>query len=271
MIEILINNKKYNGIEKWSEMSCSMAAELYKIPIPEKLKEYYTLSVENKPTEDCLISITDEQMVKEFPSYYGQVIKILYNVPDKVINKVKHQDRTWLFDTYCRTFILGLHWSPNMDKIGLKELKCGDETLIIPQSKFVLGQEVPAPDEDAETFAEAADLMLNLERFQGGRYEVATNLISIFCRPKGEVYNESRCLKRAELLKDVKMDVVWEVFFCLTEFITLRNLHDLQSLIKQAESKKKWLRRLLDYLKWDGTVRFWIWQKNIKAWNTLKG
>ena len=46
MITIKINNKFYKGIEKWSEMTCSMAAELYKIPMPEKLKEYYQLIIE---------------------------------------------------------------------------------------------------------------------------------------------------------------------------------------------------------------------------------
>lgn len=269
MVTIKID-KTYKGCENWSEMSCQTASELYAVPLPEKLRQYYQDVIDGKDEQEILLSITKEELIKEFPTYYGKIISILFDVPDNVMSKVKYADRTWFFDMYCRSFILGLHWLPNLEHTDIKEIECEGELLLIPQPKDVLGAKVPAADETAQSFAEAADLMLVAERFAGGKFELAPHLVSIFCRPKGEIYNENISLERAKKLQNIKMDVVWEVFFCLTEFLPLQNTRDLLSLLNQATSKKKWHQRLRDYLHSAGMVQYLKFLRNTKALNMSK-
>ncbi len=272
MVELLINKKKYKGIEKWSEMDSSFASKLYSISIPEKLKQYYKVTIDDddEKTNKFLLTINEEDLIKIFPTYYGEVIQFMFSIPSEVMEKIKPNDRTWVFDTFCRTFILGVHFVPNMVKSDFEYIQCGDEKLYPPESKYVLGQEVPMYEESAMSFAESADLQLNSDKFTGGMFEVAPNLISILCRPKGEKYNEKKSLERAEKLKDVKMDVVWDVFFCLVEYLAMQNLQDLQSFLKQAELKRNWRQRLRDYLRWDGTVQYWTYLKTTRALNMSK-
>lgn len=258
MVSITINKKTYKGCENWGEMPCSLASAIFTIPMPETLKEYYKVSISGDEAliDKYLLNISDTDQFKTFPEYYGKIIQVMYGMSDKEVDKIPVLQRCFIYEKYCMVFVLGLHWSPNMEHIDITEIECDGETLIIPKERIVLGVSVPCPDENTETFAEAADLALNYDRFKGGKYEVAPNLISIFCRPKGEVYNSVKSLERAEKLKDVKMDVVWEVFFCLNEFLIMREVRDLTFLINQAESKKKWQHRLRAFLRLGGTEQY---------------
>jgi len=94
-------------------------------------------------------------------------------------------------------------------------------------------------------FAEAADLRIFSKEMEGGLFGKTANIISILCRPEVtkkikdlteeekeydhvkaaikeatgksvtfiEIYDEQTCLDRAEEFENLKMDVVWEVFF----------------------------------------------------------
>lgn len=260
---MVIQNKEYKGITDWSDMPCSMAASLYKIPMPEILKEYYESAIKGNNTDDIVLKLTPEQEYKELPTYFGKVIQIMYGLSDKVLNKIKPQDRTWLYETTCRDFILGLHWNPSYELRGIEYLECDGEKLYLPKFKEVLGKKVPFAYEEAQSFAEAADLQSACKQFEAGLYDVAPTLIAICCRPKDEVYDEDKALSRVSKLGAVDMATVWEVFFCLIEYLSLQKAHDLIYLLKQAKSKQRWQQKYLGWLNKGGWVRLLTYLKNM--------
>lgn len=269
MVTVLINRKKYKGISEWSEMPCSMASKLFAVPMPEKLKDFYKVLLDGDEAkiEKHIETITNEDLIKTFPEYYGQIIEIWLGAN---VDKVKPTDRISIFDEHCMSFILGLHWTPNIEVKQREYIECDGEKLYLPRSKDILGIEVPLCDETAETFAEVADLQINCEKFKGGQYEIAPNIISILCRPKGEPYDEDTCLLRAKKLGDVKMDIVWEVFFCLIGYLAMQRVQDLLYSVKEAQSNRKPLQKVRDWLNSVGTAISLICRKNMEALTTLK-
>ena len=274
MVEIQVNRKKYKGISSWEEMPCSLAAKLYAVPMPEKLKACYQVTLDKesgKKTEEdvnkVLETVTLEDTIKIWAEYYGEIISIWF---DCDVSKLNSDRRTQIFNEYCLNLILGLHWTPTQTWKSREYIELGEEKLYFPASKHVLGQTVPLAYETAITFAESADLQLNIDKFKGGQYEIAPNLISILCRPKGEEYDEDTSLHRAEKLKDVKMDVAWQVFFCSMMYLFSQEIQDQLYLQKEARSNLKPLQKVQDYLNRVGMARYLTFQKNLEALSTLK-
>lgn len=271
MVEIQVNRKKYKGVSSWEEMPCSLAAKLYSVPMPEKLKACYQVSLDKesgKKTEEdvnkLLETVTVEDTIKIWPEYYGEIISIWF---DCDVSKLNSDCRTQIFNEYCLNLMLGLHWTPNQTWESKEFIELGEEKLYFPASKQVLGQIVPMAHETAITFAESADLQLNVEKFKGGQYEITPNLVSILCRPKGEEYDEDISLYRAEKLKDIKMDVAWQVFFCSMMYLFSQEIQDLQYLQEEALSNRKPLQKVRDYLKAAGMELSLTFQKNLEALN----
>jgi hypothetical protein len=269
MVEIQVNRKKYKGVSSWEEMPCSLAAKLYAVPMPEKLKACYQVSLDKesgKKTEEdvnkLLETVTVEDTIKIWAEYYGEIISIWF---DCDVSKLNSDRRTHIFNQHCLNLILGLHWTPTQTWIDKEFIELGEEKLYFPASKNVLGQNVPMAYETAITFAESADLQLNIDKFKGGQYEIAPNLVSILCRPKGEEYDEDMSLHRAEKLKDVKMDVAWQVFFCANLFLFSQEVQDQLYSQEEVRSNRKRLLKVRDWLKAAGTARYLTFQKNLEA------
>jgi len=223
MITITID-KQYKIPENWDEVTLSKAIEIYKIPLPEKLKEYYDLKLAQKP----LVGISQTDLIKTFPIYYGEILEV-FGIPKEIVKKIKPIDRSAFYNAYLMEFVLGLHYSPTYEVKRLEYIEYG-EKLYFPEFKHVLGEEIPMGYVTALEFAETADLQIYAQDLAEGKYKVAANIASIICRPKGEPYHEATCLKRAEKMQDMKMSDVWEVFFCLIELLNTQTEHDLRHL-----------------------------------------
>jgi len=275
MVEIQVNRKKYKGVSSWEEMPCSLAAKLYAVPMPEKLKKLYqaALDVEAKAISESeyikiyetLITAEDEHKI--FPQYFGEIISIWF---DCDVSKLDSQQREKIYTEHCSTLNIGLQWEAKQTWENKEYIECDGIKLYFPISKIVLGQIVPMAHETAITWAESSDLMLNIDKFKGGQYEIAPNLISILCRPKGEEYDEDISLHRAEKLKDITMDVAWQVFFCSKMYLLSQKIQDQLYLQEEARSNLKPLQKVQDYLNRVGMARYLTFQKNLEALNTLK-
>lgn len=232
MITITID-KQYKIPENWDEITLSKAIEIFTIPLPEKLKEYYDLKLAQKE----IVGISQKDLIKTFPTYYGKVLEC-FGVPKNVVNKISPIDRSAFYNTYLMEFVLGLHYSPNYEirKVGYIDY---GERLYMPDFKNVLGQEIPMGYATALEFAEMADLQIYAQDLAEGKYKVAANIASIMCRPKGEPYDEGVCLKRAGKMVDMKMSDVWEVFFCLIELLNTQTEHDLRYLNQMLTQRLK--------------------------------
>jgi hypothetical protein len=258
MINIRID-RTYKIFEQWSEMPLSVAIEIFKIPVPENLKAYFDARLRNETPE-----ISDFDAVRVFPDYYGKVLCKM-GLPPSIVRRIHSTDRTMLFNRYCLEFVLGLHYSPNFERLKAKSFVWNKEELFFPVSKKVLSKEVPFSEVSAFEFTESADLQLHSKKLAGGRYEVAANIVAILCRPKDEPYDENVCLARAETMKSLPMDIVWEVFFCLNELLFTQNKHDLMFLHSRIVSNRKSLIKSRAYLKAVGTERFWTWVRQLRG------
>lgn len=232
MITITID-KQYKLPENWDEVTLSKAQEIFNVPLPKSLKQYYEDKLLEKPTEKT----TYKDLVKTFPTYYGEILKVL-GIPENVVKKIRWQDRSSFYNAYLSEFVLGLHFMPKYQVRNLEFIDYG-EKLYFPRSKDVLGSVIPFAYTTAVEFAEMADLQIYSQEIAEGRYTVAANITSIMCRPKGEEYDEDTSLERAEKLKDMKMSDVWEVFFCLIELLNtqteLDHLYLRETLISRLK------------------------------------
>lgn len=280
MIQLTVNDTNYSCFEDWKEMPLSKAIELAtlcnkEMPLPLKsLYELYTKSkgaddTENKSAvEKFILDGTDEDWIKNFPVFYGKAIKCLSDIPQEIIDKTNSDNRNIFYQQYCFKFVFGvLHHPFDFVYNGIEKFEHHGEVLHAPKSKKILGKIKPFADRTAIEFAESADLELYSKNLDGGKFECAANIIAILCRPiilktvedigkkltkreakeikkedwfKLEPYNEDTCLKRAEGFHDLKMDIVWEVFFCLTQQsillsqdMALSSMAEAQRILKQ--------------------------------------
>lgn len=249
MYIIEINGKEYKAIEKWEDMFCFQAVELQKVinkDCPEKLKNLYEAYGLKKDEQDKAIkkvykTMTNEDLIKIFPIFYGKVIKLLTNVEQKVINKIQSEDRLTFYQKYCLPFVIGIYsnFPTDFKPKGIKFFEFEGEKYLLPVGEKKLGIDIPMVNLSALEFTETADLQIFAKDLEGGQFERANNIISILCRPAGEKYDEKICLERAEKFKNLTMDIVWEVFFCIMKCSVILNQNMLISLLRQQLREQK--------------------------------
>ena len=255
---IEVNGIDYKCLESWKEMRISKAIEIQQIldDIPSLLKEVYDLRVSKSGTKkadiDKLIGKIDtKDRIKYFPLFYGEIIKALTDIPGSVMDGIMWDMRTQFYNMYCERLVIGLLYGDydHIEPIKSFRFKRGIdeplmmETFLLPREDHVLGKPVPMADAQTIEFTEVADLEIYSEQLKGGKYQVAPNIISILCRPKGEAYNEKKSLARAEMFMDLTMDIVWEVFFCIhrLSIISSQNIqiYKLEKALGRINSKRR--------------------------------
>lgn len=214
----------YEAYESWSELTLRTALKVLEIPIPENLKLHY---------EGLEVNITEEDKLKHFPTYYGEVTKVLTNIPEDVIDNLYSEDRDLLYKA-VEKFVVGLHYVPDYEVKGLESIYIGDEECFLPTKKVMLGQERPFSECEAIEFAESTDLRIKASKTEQGQYKYSAEMIAILCRPKGEKYDEDTCLARVDKILDLTMDNVFEVFFCTIKRFNLLKKHTETSSLVQA-------------------------------------
>lgn len=229
-------------------MTIGEAATFYdtvKASMPDKLSTIYTLQTQKKTTvqqealEEAYKELNNADMRKHFPRFYGICLEALSDIPSDVMERVLWDDRTATYKQMAEHFVLGMMFGDYSQIENIKEIEFNEETLLLPITDKVLNMTIPMAGEPIITFTEAADLQIYSEDMAGGKFGVAANIVSILCRPEGEAYNEKVSLKRAEGLKELTMDKVWEVFFCITQQVTISKQNTLISSLEARLNRLK--------------------------------
>lgn len=245
MVIIRVAGNDYQCFDNWEEMTCGEGIELSKVAqlIPQTLKSIYTeiqKGEDNPEYLKLLEGITTEERIKDFPLFYGKVLKVLTNIPEEIIQHIDYASRTVFYNAYCQQFVFAVLFYPvNYVLKRIDYFNLNGNRYEMPDTKTILGHDKPMSNVTALEFSEVADLQVFAHGLQGGKFEVAPNIISILCRPKGEKYDEQTCLDRAEEFKQLPMSVVWEVFFCLIELMTISKQHTVISLLQDRLSRQK--------------------------------
>lgn len=252
-----VNGVEYTAIETWEEMPLSTAIQVHQVTddMPSLLRELYDHSIKQNPdkkeTDKLYDKITEEDRIKLFPLFYGQIICVLSDVPHSIMDGILWDVRTSFYKQYCERLVQGILFGDYSD---IKNIKSFDVekgpfkgTYYLPTSGHFLGgnveltkvkdqkisTDVPMENEQTIAFVEVADLEIYSERLKGGKYEVAPNIVSILCRPEGEEYDEKKSLARAESFMELPMSVVWEVFFCTHQLLTISSQNTLISQLRK--------------------------------------
>jgi len=240
MVIIRINKKKYKGIYRWEEMTLQKFCDLAVIPMPEGYETYILadgkFSVDNIDQYiEAVSNITPEQLNVAFPAYYRKVIACLSNIPEKIIRNSPDDKINDLYEYYFKPFTISLlYHTPVIHFMGqikhyepakIKKIRIGLRTFRLPETVNILDQDIPLAKEPIITFTEASDIFTGMKITKDDVKRLAL-FMSIYCRKKGEKYDERKALERQELFMKAPMSVVWSVFF-----YTVRRLPDSTMII----------------------------------------
>jgi len=257
MIKITVGKKKYKGVYSWDDITLSNYCDLASIPIPEGYKDFIIadgkFSIDNPVTVDeyvkAVTEITDEQLNEIFPAYYRKVIYCLSNIPEGYeIPKALVND---LYEYYFKPFVVSLlYHTPLIHFLGqlknyephtMRYFKIGRDKYYLPETLNILGQDVPMANEAIITYTEASDIFRGMKLGPDDIHKLAL-FMAIYCRKKGELYDERKVIERKELFMKAPMSIVWGVFFCtikrLPEYILITRLFgSLPKSVKEIVSE----------------------------------
>lgn len=212
---------------EWQEIDLMQAEKLFRLSkeLPIYVREEYALWYEELTTDvinrrnKLLEQITRKDEVKTLPTLFGEFIKVLTDISDKDLNTLNRMDRTLIYDQYIKTKIMGLLFYPDYTPKNISKFKHDKTTYYLPTVSEGFGVRVPGSDLVADDFCQVSDLEAQAADLEGGRWEVAPLIIGILCREKVDgvklPYNGQEAIARSAKLKNLPMDIVFEVFFCL--------------------------------------------------------
>jgi hypothetical protein len=233
MIKLSIGKQKGEVIEHWSELTLQQGIELHKIAFrfPKVVKEMYALSFQenvNDKISELEATLPYSDYIKKLPKLYGELIDLLTTFEPTFIRKLPPRVRTDFFNKFLLKFVLGILFFPidlKVEKLAQFEHK--GTVYELPKDRIIqLGTQIfdePFAEGTAIEFTEVADLEIAAKGMEGGRFEMAANIIAILCRPEDEVYDENTSLQRVNAFMTLPMDTVWQVFFCITESFNMLN------------------------------------------------
>lgn len=238
MIYLTINKQEYSLLNTWSDITINHVVKLLAIPVPDRFK---ALLMEGKQDD-----ITNTDLLKTFPGYFGQVIYTLSNIPSDVIDRVHAGDRSGIYSTYLKHLLPELlNNAPAAEyRQPVESFTFAGHEFFMPQTKEVFGQSMPLWDQSALTFTEAADLNLAvMDVYQNGMAGAAM-FVAVVTRLKGEVYNEDTATDRAKLFGDLPMSDFWKVFFSFRT-LSVRSLSSTATLLeRQLQENRARLEKL---------------------------
>lgn len=242
MISIRVDKKRFKGVYRWDELTLRRFADLASIPIPANYEQF--ISDGNFESAEKYIQavekITEQDTNELFPEYYRKVVGCLSDVP---VNLLTNEQVTEIYERFFKPFVLSIIYHvPVIYFFGqikeytpsdVKYIRMGFNRYYLPETVNVMGQEIPMAKEPILTYTEASDIFRGMKITSGDIKNLAL-FMAIYCRKKGEPYDQRIALERQELFLDAPMSVVWSVFFC-----TCRRLPDYKKTIQLFGSLPK--------------------------------
>lgn len=227
MITITINKRKFKGVYRWDDITLQRFCDLAAIKMPEGYEDYIIedgkFSTETMDSYIAAVSkITDEQLGLDFPDYYRKVISCLTNIPDSLVQRLSTEKVNDIYEYYFKPFVISLlYHTPVIHFMGqlkqyepdrISKFKIGFQTFRLPEVVNVLDQDIPLANEPIISYTEASDIFRGM-KVSKDDVKRLTLFMSIYCRKKGEQYDEKKALERQGLMMRAQMSVVWSVFF----------------------------------------------------------
>ena len=247
MIKIKVLDEEYDVIDSWSDITLREFIEIQKLcdNAPKKLQKLLGHVYLGQTDEIESMEFSDREQLKTFPKFYGNMLGLVSSIPKKIINQIDFESRQQFFNTYLLKFAIGALYTPvDIPDVAVDSFDFEGDTYVLPKSRNVLGEERPMGYASTVQFTEASDIDIYMRDLDKKDYSVLSNIVSILCLKEGEEYDEETCLRRAEKFMELKMDIVWDVFFYLGELLDTFTKATLNSsLVKVKLSMREQLKR----------------------------
>lgn len=214
MIDIVINNLEYSLPVTWDEISLNeaMSLEVLTDKLPDSLKEYFAVMYEPSAAHDEL----SDSECGVLADFYARVLSLLSKIPLELALQTQPQQVAHVAEKYLSHFIVSVIFEPVFDPRGIESFMWQGEELLLPRTRIGWnGQQIEGYNISAEEFCVVSDL------YTQSKVRYAAMIVATLCRPRGEVYDVQRVIKRARTMSLLPMSIVLEVFFCSCELTSL--------------------------------------------------
>ena len=204
--------------EEWSEITL----EKYAVFI-DAVNE-----LQKKLKEDDNEDIGFYQIVLEYREYFNKLFQTFTGIEPSIIDRIKADN---IYTTYM--YIMNFLKEPEYNKIDSFTFK--RKKYYLPKSKVdYFGNEIEMAEASFGEVVEAMQVQEMDKSFQENNFKVLPYQIAMLCRRKGEDYNDQIVKERAEVFKELPMDVVWQVAF----FLIKQKQKSLKRLLQSLEEAR---------------------------------
>ena len=204
--------------EEWSEITL----EKYAVFI-DAVNE-----LQKKLKEDDNEDIGFYQIVLEYREYFNKLFQTFTGIEPSIIDRIKADN---IYTTYM--YIMNFLKEPEYNKIDSFTFK--KKKYYLPKSKVdYFGNEIEMAEASFGEVVEAMQIQEMDKSFQENNFKVLPYQIAMLCRRKGEDYNDQIVKERAEVFKELPMDVVWQVAF----FLIKQKQKSLKRLLQSLEEAR---------------------------------
>jgi len=118
MTRVKLNSKHYKIADTWADVTVLAAAQIARLTIPEKLRQYYEMRFKplTKVEERCqflerlLSEITDEEKYILHPGFCARVISALSDIPIQLLDGLHCEKAEGIFTKHFENFYIGICW-----------------------------------------------------------------------------------------------------------------------------------------------------------------
>ena len=204
--------------EEWSEITL----EKYAVFI-DAVNE-----LQAKLKEDDNEDIGFYQIVLEYREHFNKLFQTFTGIEPSIIDRIKADN---IYTTYM--YIMNFLKEPDYNKIDSFTFK--RKKYYLPKSKVdYFGNEIEMAEASFGEVVEAMQVQEMDKSFQENNFKVLPYQIAMLCRRKGEDYNDQIIKERAEVFKELPMDVVWQVAF----FLIKQKQKSLKRLLQSLEEAR---------------------------------
>jgi hypothetical protein len=183
---------------------------------PKVLEEVTTLEEEEDTIEKNFDALTDEQRIECF-EYFVKVVAFWTGATEQDLHELNLDDLTLAFWTL--EYMFG-SIVPDPEFVGFE---IGGIEYLLPSKHMTKSTLIE--------FAESAQFQQNVAELKAGNYIAILDVMSVLCRPFGEVYDAANNAARKKLFSSLSLDVALNVgFFLIRLNVGLKKTLSIYSL-----------------------------------------
>ena len=207
--------------------------DIYK-KIPSRLSEIYEGMYSKKGIDEVKLATYFDENIKEVMDFVSEVVPTVITIPEDVYKNLEPEVRYYLYNAFCLNFVLGVMFYPyDYEPEEIKEFTVNGNRYLMPTEDIMMGKNRPMHSLNALEYTNALDLRQVASKMKEGNLQYFAELICVIVKRKvDDKYTHTQINEYLSDIKELPMDTVWNVFFCLSSYV-VRQLELLTSM-KQA-------------------------------------